>query len=109
MLLLNTYVYNSIILLQGANAQQKEQLEHVAASVANGNLELACAFIQKSSVEKCLLEIDKRLMSVSISHHRIYLIATLHLVNAEMSVKIASDSPSTLHSPSTYIYFPTQF
>ena len=54
--------------LQGANAQQKEQMEHVAAAVAIDNVELACAFIQKSSVEKCLLEIDKKLMSVRKLH-----------------------------------------
>ena len=52
--------------MQGANAQQKEQLEHVAAAVALDNLELACAFIQKSAVEKCLIEIDKRLFTVMI-------------------------------------------
>lgn len=56
--------FRCILFFKGANAQQKEQIEIVAAAVAVDNLEIACAFIQKSSVEKCLMEIDKRLLSV---------------------------------------------
>jgi len=43
------------------NMQQKEQLEQVAQSIANDNLELCCVFIQKTAVERALHETDKRL------------------------------------------------
>ncbi len=54
------------LVFQSANAQQKEQLELLAAIVTSDNIELACSFIQKSAVEKCLIEIDKRLVSVRV-------------------------------------------
>lgn len=47
----------------GATAQQKEMIEQAAGAVAQDNMELACAFIQKTAVEKAIPEIDKRLVS----------------------------------------------
>jgi CCR4-NOT transcription complex subunit 1 len=38
--------------------------------IANDNVELACAFIQKKAVEKAIPEIDKRL-SVEIEHRKV--------------------------------------
>ncbi|KAJ2954200.1 hypothetical protein O0L34_g2438 [Tuta absoluta] len=43
--------------------QQKEIIESAAAVLATENMELACAFIQKTAVEKALPELDKRLMN----------------------------------------------
>ncbi|XP_072931342.1 CCR4-NOT transcription complex subunit 1 isoform X2 [Epargyreus clarus] len=43
--------------------QQKDIVESAAAVIATENMELACAFIQKTAVEKALPELDKRLMS----------------------------------------------
>jgi len=52
---------NLIATLRNANIQQKEQLEQVAQTVANDNLEMCCVFIQKTAVERALHETDKRL------------------------------------------------
>ncbi|XP_072946619.1 CCR4-NOT transcription complex subunit 1-like [Epargyreus clarus] len=41
---------------------QKDMIENASAVLATDNMELACAFIQKTAVEKALPEIDKRLM-----------------------------------------------
>ena len=46
---------------QGATQQQKEMIEQAASMIAQENVELACAFIQKSAVEKAIPEMDKRL------------------------------------------------
>lgn len=51
--------------LQGATPQQRELADSVATSIAEDNMELACAFIQKAAIEKAIPEIDKRLLSVS--------------------------------------------
>lgn len=45
------------------NALQKDIIESAAAVLATENMELACAFIQKTAVEKALPELDKRLMN----------------------------------------------
>ncbi|XP_022241734.1 CCR4-NOT transcription complex subunit 1-like [Limulus polyphemus] len=49
--------------LRGATQQQKELVEQAATVVAQENIELACCFIQKTAVEKAVLEIDKKLAS----------------------------------------------
>ncbi|XP_045510260.1 CCR4-NOT transcription complex subunit 1 isoform X1 [Colias croceus] len=43
--------------------QQKDIIESAAAVLAAENMELACAFIQKTAVEKALPELDKRLLN----------------------------------------------
>lgn len=55
--------------MQGATPQQKEMIDHTAQIAAQDNMELACAFIQKTAIEKAVPEIDKRLMTVSISYY----------------------------------------
>merc|ERR1719318_2435903 len=40
---------------------QMDQIDVTVSVVANDNVELACAFIQKKAVEKAIPEIDKRL------------------------------------------------
>lgn len=52
------------IFIQGANQQQKDMIERAASLVSEENTELACAFIQKTAVEKALPEMDKRLTTV---------------------------------------------
>ncbi|XP_044732731.1 CCR4-NOT transcription complex subunit 1 isoform X2 [Chrysoperla carnea] len=49
--------------LMGAAGPQKELVEQVAAVVAQENMELACAIIQKTAIEKAIPEIEKRLMN----------------------------------------------
>ncbi|XP_063392578.1 CCR4-NOT transcription complex subunit 1 isoform X1 [Cydia fagiglandana] len=49
--------------LMPATPQQKEIVDSAAAVLATENMELACAFIQKTAVEKALPELDKRLMN----------------------------------------------
>lgn len=69
-------VYRSSFWLQNATPQQKELVEQVEQAVkelveqaatiaAQDNMELACAFIQKTAIEKAIPEIDKRLLNVS--------------------------------------------
>lgn len=45
----------------GATQQQKELVEQAAQMLAQDNVELCCAYIQKTAVEKALPEMDKRL------------------------------------------------
>ncbi|CAG4984058.1 unnamed protein product [Parnassius apollo] len=52
-----------ITALMPATPQQKDIVESAAAVLATENMELACAFIQKTAVEKALPELDKRLMN----------------------------------------------
>jgi len=52
------------VFLQGANPQQKDMIEQAASVISEDNTELACAFIQKTAVEKALPEMDKRLTTV---------------------------------------------
>lgn len=49
--------------LGAPSSQQKEMIEQAASIVAQDNMELACAFVQKTAIEKAIPEIDKRLMS----------------------------------------------
>lgn len=43
--------------------QQKEMIDQAANVIAGDNMELACAYVQKTAVEKAIPEIDKRLVS----------------------------------------------
>ncbi|XP_022920087.1 CCR4-NOT transcription complex subunit 1 isoform X2 [Onthophagus taurus] len=47
----------------GATTQQKEMIDQAATMIAQDNMELGCAVIQKTAIEKAIPEIDKRLMS----------------------------------------------
>lgn len=58
-------VYSRSFWFQGATPQQKELVEQAATIAAQDNMELACAFIQKTAIEKAIPEIDKRLLTVS--------------------------------------------
>jgi len=40
-------------------------IDQACAICANDNLELACAFVQKTATEKAVIEIDKYLKNVS--------------------------------------------
>lgn len=42
-------------------------IEQAANACVNDNLDLACAFIQKSTVDKAVVEVDRHLLSVSIT------------------------------------------
>ncbi|XP_018332618.1 CCR4-NOT transcription complex subunit 1 [Agrilus planipennis] len=57
---MKTTLQNAMV---GATAQQKEMIEQAANVVAQDNMELACAFIQKTAIEKAIPEIDKRLVT----------------------------------------------
>lgn len=41
-------------------------IERAASAISDDNTELACAFIQKTAVEKALPEMDKRLTTVTL-------------------------------------------
>lgn len=61
---INTYMKQQLqSALGGANTQHKDMIEQAATIIAQDNMELACAFIQKTATEKAIPEIDKRLMS----------------------------------------------
>lgn len=61
---INTHLKSALLTaIPSATAQQKELIEQAANVVAQENMELACAFIQKTAIEKAIPEIDKRLLS----------------------------------------------
>jgi CCR4-NOT transcription complex subunit 1 len=61
---INTHLKQALLVSIGTpTMQQKEMIEQAASIIANDNMELACAFVQKTAVEKAIPEIDKRLMS----------------------------------------------
>lgn len=43
----------------------KDVIEQTALMIAQDNMEVACCFIQKTAIEKALLDIDKRMSVVS--------------------------------------------
>lgn len=59
---ISTNLKNAIMSI-GVTPQQKELAEQAANVVAAENMELACAFIQKTAIEKAIPEIDKRLLN----------------------------------------------
>lgn len=62
---INSYMKQQLQNTLGAAtaAQHKDMIEQAASIVAQDNMELASAFIQKTATEKAIPEIDKRLMS----------------------------------------------
>ncbi|KAJ8950014.1 hypothetical protein NQ318_002425 [Aromia moschata] len=61
---INTHLKQALLAnLVTPSVQQKEMIDQAANVIANDNMELACAFVQKTAVEKAIPEIDKRLMS----------------------------------------------
>lgn len=50
---------------QNATAQQKEMVEQAVTACVNDNMDLACAFVQKTTVDKAVVEIDRHLFSVN--------------------------------------------
>ena len=50
---------------QGATQQQKDMIEHAAQVIAQENVELMCAFIQKTASERAVPDLEKRLANVS--------------------------------------------
>lgn len=55
----------------GVTPQHKELIDQAAQAIAQDNTELACAYIQKTAVEKAIPEIEKRLAPVGVFclHH----------------------------------------
>lgn len=61
---INTHLKQALVAnFPTPTVQQKDMIEQAANIIANDNMELACAFVQKTAVEKAILEIDKRLLS----------------------------------------------
>ncbi|XP_059059892.1 CCR4-NOT transcription complex subunit 1-like isoform X2 [Achroia grisella] len=60
---ISTNLKTSFITALMPSTPQQEIVESAAAVLATENMELACAFIQKTAVEKALPELDKRLMN----------------------------------------------
>ncbi|CAH1107243.1 unnamed protein product [Psylliodes chrysocephalus] len=61
---INTHLKQALLTnMVSPTVQQKEMIDQAASVIANDNMELACAFVQKTAVEKAIPEIDKRLMS----------------------------------------------
>lgn len=58
-------------------------IDQACTMCANDNLELACAFVQKTATEKAVIEIDKYLKSVSFIYFKNILlkIDILFLIN----------------------------
>uniref|UniRef100_A0A0K2T7H7 CCR4-NOT transcription complex subunit 1 n=1 Tax=Lepeophtheirus salmonis TaxID=72036 RepID=A0A0K2T7H7_LEPSM len=62
LLSIKTHLKNFMITLgRNLTPNQTEAIEMTVSVIANDNVELACAFIQKKAIEKAIPEIDKRL------------------------------------------------
>lgn len=77
--------------LRTVTPQQKELIDQAVQVIAQDNTELACAFIQKTAVEKAIPEIDKKLnaefeqrQTARQQGHRYYDQATLDYQNEKM-------------------------
>ncbi len=57
-----------ILQLPASDDQLKQMIEHAAHHLSADNTELACAFIQKTAVEKVVPEMEKRLAEVRFIH-----------------------------------------
>ena len=57
---ISDHVKNFIVSLTRSQTN-KEAVENTAKAIANDNVELACAFVQKKAIEKAIPEIDKKL------------------------------------------------
>lgn len=68
-MLFSSDCFNLIWCVQGATQQQKDLIEQASTMTAQDNMELACAFIQKTAIEKAIPEIDKHLITVSFLFH----------------------------------------
>ncbi len=55
------FVNDTLTRLQTPSEEQKLLIEQAAHQISADNTELACAFIQKTSMEKATPEVDKRL------------------------------------------------
>ena len=61
---IKNHLKNLIVTLgRNMTPQQQEAIDVTVAVIANDNVELACAFIQKKGIEKAIQETDKRLRS----------------------------------------------
>ena len=61
---IKNHLKNLIVTLgRNMTPQQQEAIDVTVSVIANDNVELACAFIQKKGIEKATLETDKRLSS----------------------------------------------
>ena len=61
---IKNHLKNLIVTLgRNMTQQQQEAIDVTVAVIANDNVELACAFIQKKGIEKATQETDKRLKS----------------------------------------------
>ncbi|CAO1323562.1 unnamed protein product [Diamesa serratosioi] len=87
--------------------QQKDQIDMAAATIATDNVELVCAFIQKSAIEKCMPDLDKQLSTdydmrkLSRQEGRPYcdpqaLTYQAERMPAQIRLKVGSISPSQL-------------
>lgn len=59
---LNNLIQKNIISAFNTSMQQPPELNELATQIANDNTELACAYIQKTAIEKAIPEIEKRLV-----------------------------------------------
>jgi len=50
-------------------------IDQACTMCANDNLELACAFVQKTATEKAVIEIDKYLKSVSSIYYALNILS----------------------------------
>lgn len=75
--------------VQGATQQQKDLIEQASSMAAQDNMELACAFIQKTAIEKAIPEIDKHLITVSFFFHSHFLFnPSTHVTNSSVKKKL---------------------
>lgn len=62
---LRFYLKTIFFFKQKTSQQQLDQVDNLANAIAQENIGIACAFIQKTAAEKAVLDIDKRFAAVS--------------------------------------------
>lgn len=63
-------------------------IDQACTMCANDNLELACAFVQKTATEKAVIEIDKYLKSVSLVYLKSIFLTILILFDLNYCIGI---------------------
>lgn len=63
-------------------------IDQACTMCANDNLELACAFVQKTATEKAVIEIDKYLKSVSFVYLKSIFLTILILFDLNYCIGI---------------------
>ena len=69
-------------------------IEHAAHHLSADNTELACAFIQKTAVEKVIPEMEKRLADVRLDERALYThsVHVLYILHVHLYIHVRNNA-----------------